>query len=115
MGKSLVACLGIGKGTWGHVARLISTEPWDRIILVSSEFGKENFKPEKECEWIFVNTRAGFEIIRDTIKNKLPSGDIAVSLVSGSGKEHMALIVALKEAEKPYQIVSLTGQGVKYY
>ena len=115
MGKSLVACLGVGKGTWGHVNRLISQESFDRVILISSEFGKENFKPEKPVEWVFVNTRAGFEIIKDAIKNKLPDGELAVSLVAGSGKEHMALLVALKESSREYQIVSLTGQGTKYY
>ncbi len=115
MGKSLVACLGIGKGTWGHVNRLISQENWDIVLLISSEFGKENFKPEKPVEWVFVNTRAGFEVIKEAIKAKLPTGDLAVSLVSGSGKEHMALLVALKETSRPYEIVSLTGQGTKYY
>ncbi len=115
MGKRLLAVVGIGKGRWGLVARLISEEEWDRILLISNEWGKENFSPAKECDWIMVNNRAGFEIIKDEIKNKLPDSDIAISLISGSGKEHMALLVALKEKKSNYQLVILTGEGTKYY
>jgi len=110
-----MAILGVGKGTWGHVARLISEEEWDKILLISNEWGKENFAPAKECDWIIVNNRAGFEIIKDEIKSKLPESDIVVSLISGSGKEHMALLAALKEKKSDFQIVILTGEGTKYY
>ena len=115
MGKVLLAVLGIGKGTWGHVARLISEETWDQVLLISNEWGKENFSPAKECDWIMVNNRAGFEIIKEEIKKKLPSKDIAVSLISGSGKEHMAVLAALKESKTTFEIVILTGEGTKYY
>ncbi len=115
MGKSFLAVLGIGKGTWGHVARLIAENEWDRILLVSNEWGQQNFAPSKEAEWIMVNNRAGFEVLKDMIKEKLPEGDIAVSLISGSGKEHLALIAALKEKGSSYQFVVLTGEGVKYF
>lgn len=115
MARTLLAVLGIGKGTWGHVARLISEEKFDKILLVSNEWGKENFNPSKECDWIMVNNRAGFEIIKDEIKNRLPEGEIVLSLVSGSGKEHMAVLAALKEKKADFQIVILTGEGTKYY
>ena len=111
----LFACLGIGKGTWGHVARLIAAENWDSIILLSSDFGKQNFKLEKEAEWILLSNRAGFEIIRDAVKEKLPTGELCVSLASGSGKEHMAVLAALRETKREFRIVTLTGEGVKYY
>ena len=115
MGKTLLAVLGIGKGTWGHVARLISEEKFDNVLLISNEWGKENFKPAKECDWIMVNNRAGFEVIKDEIKAKLPDGEIALSLISGSGKEHMAMLAALKEKKSNFQVVILTGEGTKYY
>ena len=115
MGKTLMAILGIGKGTWGHVARLIAETEWDRILLVSNEWGQQNFAPSKEAEWIIANNRAGFEVLKETIKEKLPDGEIAVSLISGSGKEHMALIAALKEKGSNYQFVILTGDGTKYF
>ena len=115
MGKSLIAILGIGKGTWGHVNRLISEEEWEKILLISNDWGKENFSSAKDAEWIMVNNRSGFEVIKDAIKEKLPDNEICVSLISGSGKEHMALLAALKEAGKDYKLVILTGDGTKYY
>jgi len=117
LGKTLIAILGIGRGTWGHVNRLISEEEWEKILLISNDWGQQNFsavKPEK-CEWIMVNNRSGFEVIKEAIKEKLPENEICVSLISGSGKEHMALLAALKEAGKDYKLVILTGDGTKYY
>lgn len=115
MAKTLVAVLGVGKGTWGHVARLIADEEWEKICLVSNDWVKENFSPAKECEWVLINNRAGFDVIKDEIKSKLPKENLAVSIVSGSGKEHMALIAALRETSATYEIVTLTGDGIKYY
>ncbi|HIH09314.1 MAG TPA: hypothetical protein HA254_01450 [Candidatus Diapherotrites archaeon] len=128
MGKTLVAVLGIGKGTWGHVARLIADQPFEKALLISNEWGKENFSLEKEpnaakmpqdkkpqFEWVMVNNRAGFEIIKDEIKKRLPEGEVAISLVSGSGKEHMAVLAALKEKKMGFEVVILTGNGTKYY
>lgn len=114
-GGALIAVLGVGKGSWGHVARLIAESEWDKIVLLSNEWGQEKFKPPKECEWIMVNNRAGFELIKDEIKNGLPEGKLFVSLISGSGKEHMALLAALKEAGRDYELIVLTGDGTKSY
>lgn len=115
MAKSFVATLGVGRGTWGHVARLIADEEWDKIIIISNDWARENFSPAKECDWILVNNRAGFEILKDEIKKGLPDGEIVISLASGNGKEHMALIAALKEKNQQFEIVTLTGNGVKFY
>lgn len=115
MGKSLIATLGAGRGTWGHVARLIATETWDSILLVSNEWAKEKFTPEKEVGWLMINNRAGFDIMKDEIKGKLPKGELAVSLASGDGKSHMALLASLNEAKRTFSLVTLTKDGVKYY
>lgn len=117
MAKSFIAVLGVGKGTWGHVARLISEIEFGKILLISNEWGKQNFAPGegKEVDWVLINNRSGFDVIKDEIKKSLPDGEIAVSLVSGSGKEHMAVIAALNEAGKKFQLVTLTGNGIKYY
>ena len=115
MAKVLLAVLGMGKGTWGHVARLISEEEWESITLISNDWVKQNFTPAKECNWILINNRAGFEIIKEEIKKGIPEGELAVSLVSGSGKEHVALLAALRELNKKFELVVITGEGVKYY
>ncbi|MEM0360172.1 MAG: hypothetical protein QXK06_02430 [Candidatus Diapherotrites archaeon] len=115
MTRVFVATLGKGRGTWGHVARLIQEEQWDKILLISNEFCQENFKPAKEVSWVLVNSRTGFEAIKDSIKAALPEGEILISLISGIGKEHMALLAALREAGRDYKVVTLTGNGTKTY
>ena len=125
MAKVFIATLGIGKGTWGHVARLISEGEWGKVVLISNEWGKENFKISKDEEenanklknsdWAIVNTNAGFDTIKDVIKEKLPKGDVHVSLISGSGKEHMAVLAALKELKVDFKLITLTGDGTKTY
>ncbi|PIN85006.1 MAG: hypothetical protein COV47_04360 [Candidatus Diapherotrites archaeon CG11_big_fil_rev_8_21_14_0_20_37_9] len=115
MARTLLAVLGVGKGTWGHVARLISEETWEQVLLISNEWGKENFAPSKEADWIIINNRSGFELIKDEIKKNLPDNEIVVTLISGSGKEHMAILAALKEKKVDFKIVILTGEGTKYY
>ncbi len=116
MGKNFIAVLGAGKGTWGHVARIIQEENWDNILLVSNDFGKENFSTDAtNVEWALINTSSGFDVIKEVIREKLPKGEIVLSLVSGSGKEHMAVLAALKEEGLPFEIVILTGNGTKYY
>jgi hypothetical protein len=116
MTRVLLAVLGIGKGTWGHIARLITEEEWDKVLIIGNDWGKENFAPGKEVDWIIVNNRVGFKVLKDTIKEKLPVTDeICVSLISGSGKEHIALLAALRETGKPFKLVVLTGEGVQYF
>jgi len=115
MGKSLIAFLGIGRGSWGHVSRLISALEWDSILLVSNEWGKEKFSAQKECEWLMINQKAPFDILLNQLTEKLPKGEIAISLVSGTGKEHMALVAALKKEGRKFEIVTLTRDGVSFY
>jgi len=112
---SFVAVLGKGRGTWGHIARLIQEESFDSILLISNDFGKEHFAPSKQCDWVLINARTGFEVLKNTIKEKLPNGEIIVSLISGTGKEHTALMAAIKEKGNAYKLVILTGEGTKYY
>jgi len=116
MTRALLAVLGVGKGSWGHIARLIAEEEWDAILMIGNDWGKENFSPGKEVDWVIVNNRSGFNILKDAIKEKLPKEDeICVTLISGSGKEHTALLAALREAKKPFKLVILTGEGVQYF
>lgn len=114
--KNFIAVLGKGRGTWGHVARLIQEENFDTILLISNEFGRNNFAPAKECDWLLVNSRSSFEVLKEAIKQRIPDeGEIIVSLISGTGKEHTALLAALKEKNKDYKFVILTGQGTQYF
>ncbi|MAG50052.1 hypothetical protein CL621_00230 [archaeon] len=113
----LIACLSTGKGTWGHVNRLIQDQEWDKIFLITNEFGKENFTVEKEAEFIIIQQSQGLIELRDQIekslKDKVKGTEVAVNFVSGTGKEHTALISALLRLGVGIRLTALTKDGIK--
>jgi len=113
----LVACLSTGKGTWGHVSRLISDGTWENVILVTNEFGKENFANGKNAVLVSIDSRKPILELVNDIKNalegKLKGPEVAVNIVSGDGKEHMALISALLKLGLGIRFVAVTKEGIK--
>jgi len=93
---SLIASLSSGKGTWTHVSHLIKSEEWEHIYLITNQFGKENYKPDNKTTLIIINDNAEIEEIIDYLKKELDGKiidtEVAVNLVSGTGKEHMAIM-----------------------
>src|SRR3989344_402480 len=113
----LIACLSSGKGTWGHVNRVIEGFEWDKIILLTNDFGKENFSNTKNAELEVFDFRKGLEEVRDDIyerlKGKNLEGEVAVNFVSGEGKEHMALMSAVLKLGIAIRFIALTKDGSK--
>lgn len=113
----LIACLSTGKGTWGHVNRIISDGKWDRVILITNEYGNENFQKDEKTELICVDLNQGIRELRDEmegrLKGKIKSSEVGLNLVSGTGKEHMALLSALLRLGVGIRLVALTKDGVE--
>jgi hypothetical protein len=113
----LVACLSTGKGTWGHVARLMADGTWDNIILITNEFGKENFTSEKSALMLVMDTRKPIAELVEDMKNgldgKIKGKEVALNIVSGDGKEHMALLSALQKLDIKFRPTALTKDGIK--
>lgn len=114
---TLVACISSGAGTVAHVAKVISDERWEKVILVADEENK-NFKCDKPSEMIIINpnktTSEITEDIRKGLQDKLKGEfEVAVNFISGSGKEHMALISALLKLGLGFRLIALTKEGIK--
>ena len=113
----LVALLSSGKGTWGQVAGLINRGEWDNILLVGSEFA-EKFTTDKKHEFIKIDTnKAILDIkkqLQEKLKGKIKGVEVALSIASGDGKEHMALISALLSIPVGVRFVVLTKDGIVY-
>ncbi len=117
----LVAFLTTGKGTWGHVNRLlagINDEKWEKVLLLTNEFGAQNFKPQEgqeNVELIQINSRQRIEELNEEIasklKEKVKGSEIAVNFVSGDGKEHMALMSAIMKLGVGFRLVALDAEG----
>jgi len=96
----LIANLGTGKGTWAYLKELIDKYDWETIFLITNHFGAENFAVEgKEINFILIDDRKELSDLVDAIsaqlKGRLSITDAAINLVSGTGKEHMALLTAV--------------------
>lgn len=113
----LIALLSSGKGTWGQVAGLVNRGEWDSIILIGSEFA-EKFTLEKKHEFIKVDTNQNLKELKDELikklKNKVKGTEVALSIASGNGKEHMALISALLNIPVGVRFTALTKDGIIY-
>jgi len=111
----LIALLSSGKGTWVQVAGLIKHGEWDKIILLGDDFAKD-FKSEKQTEFIKVDLNKKLkelkEEFRTKLKGKIDGTEVALSIASGDGKEHMALISALINLPVGIRFAALTKEGV---
>ena len=114
---TLIACLSTGKGTWGHVNRLIEDGKYNNIILITNDYGKENFNKKDNTELISLNLSQGLTLLRDdimnNIKDRIKDTEVDVNFVSGTGKEHMALMAALLKLGVGIRLRALTKEGIK--
>ncbi|MBT96493.1 MAG: hypothetical protein QF567_00650 [Candidatus Pacearchaeota archaeon] len=111
----LIALLSTGKGTWAQVAGLVKYGEWDNIILLGDDFAKE-FRADRKTEFIKVNLDKKLKDLRDEfvkkLKGKIKGTEVALSLASGDGKEHMALISALINLPVGVRFAALTKEGI---
>ncbi len=113
----LVAFLGEDKENWGQVNGLINRGDWEKIILVKSK-SSEDYEAPKESDIVIVDTSKPLIELKEDIINKLRKKfegfDVHVSIASGTGKEHMALISALLSLPVGIRLVVFTKNGIEF-
>jgi len=111
----LVALLSSGKGTWAQVSGLMKYGDWEKIILLGDDFAKK-FKHEKQFEFIQVDLNKKLKELKqelsEKLKGKFEGMEVALSIASGDGKEHMALVSALINLPVGVRFAALTKEGV---
>jgi len=111
----LIAVLSTGKGTWSEVAKLINGEDWEKVFLITNDFGKNTFKKTEKIEFILIELDSPLESIIDQIKSQLKEKvmgpEVAINYISGTGKEHMALISSLLQLGLGIRQVITTSEG----
>lgn len=112
----LIACLSTGKGTWGHVSQLIAQEEWEKIYLVTNEFGREKYSNDKEFTPIVIeNMKPASELaldIKNALEGEIKDTEVALNMVSGSGNEHMALLSAILHLGLGVRLVYASQEGM---
>jgi ERCC4-related helicase len=111
----LIALLSSGKGTWAQISGLMKYGEWEKIVLVGDDFAK-TFTHEKKFEFIKVDFNQKIKELREDftkkLKGKFAGFEVAVSIASGEGKEHMALISSLINLPVGIKFVALTKDGI---
>ena len=114
----LVALLSSGKGTWGQVSGLMKRGEWEKVTIVGSSFAKDFTVPEVPFDFIEVDLNKNLVQLKKEISKKLEgrikSLEVALSIASGSGKEHMALLSSLLSIPVGVRFTALTKEGVVF-
>jgi len=112
----LIALLGKEEGTKGQVSGVINHGDWDNIILIGDNTSK-NFTNSKDFEFIEISGGSIIELkeeISKKLKGKIKGTEVALSIASGDGKTHMALISALLSDPVGIRFTVLTKDGLVF-
>ena len=112
----LVALLSTGKGTWGQVAGLIQKGEWEKVIVLGPSFAKEFSVQGEPFDFIEFDQNKPLVQLKKELSKKLEGKfdglEVALSIASGNGKEHMALQSALLTLPVGIRFTALTKDGV---
>ena len=111
----LVACLTDEEGL-SHVKSLIEKQQWDNIFLITNSINY-NSKFNKKIEFVVVDFTKPVNEVIESIKRELNGKfndlEVALNIVSGKGKEHMAILSALLKLGIGIRLMAVTKDGVK--
>jgi hypothetical protein len=113
---TLIACLSTGKGTWAQVLKIINSQEWEQIFLITNAFGKEKFSCSKKVELIVIDAdrqplSAIVQDIKSALSGKVNDLEVALNISSGTGKEHMALISALIKSGLGFRLIDASDDS----
>ena len=83
----LITILSTGKDTWTNVAKLITNHNWEKIFIITNEFGKSTFNKKDNMDFIVIDPDSNLENIEEHIysalKNKNLGFEVAINFISG--------------------------------
>jgi len=113
----LVANISSGKGTLAHVNKVIEDIGWEKIFLITTKEARLGFSPNKDVEYIMIDenkhTPELTQDIYSKLKGKILDTEVALNMISGNGKEHMATLSALLKLGLGIRLIALTTEGVR--
>ena len=112
----LVALLSTGKGTWGQVSGLIQKGEWEKVVVLGPAFAKEFTVHGEAFDFVEFDPDKPLIPLKKELEKKLQGKfeglEVALSIASGNGKEHMALQSALLSLPVGIRFTALTKDGV---
>ncbi len=114
---TLLACLSTGKGSWAKLNGIVSGAEWQKVILITNQFGKEHFSSNEKIELLVFDLEKSPDILSDEIvaalHGKSIGSEVAINMSSGSGDEHMALLSAVLKLGLGVRFVFLKNNKVE--
>ena len=123
---TLVASLGSGKGTWISLLKLIESTDWERIILIANPFFANKFleknylNPDKKDKTTVIildsekmNYNAAINKLAKDLSDKIVGVEVALNLLSGTGKEHMIILASLLKLGFGIRLVDFEDNKMK--
>lgn len=114
----LVCFQGVDKENWAQLNALIKKGEWEKIVILKNK-NAEHFSVSEHCEVIDVDSSMPLLELKGEIMGKLKPAiesefEVALSLASGNGKEHMALISALLSIPVGIRLAAFTKKGIEF-
>lgn len=114
----LVVFVGEDKESWGQIKGVMNNLECEKIIVVKNA-KVTGFPTNPKTQMINVDTGKSLtelkEEIQKSLKEKLSKDfEVALSIASGNGKEHMALISALLSIPVGIRLVVYTKSGIEW-
>jgi hypothetical protein len=109
----LISCIGQVSGANAHVKKIIEQGSFEKVFIITDN------KNEKlnNAEMIYVNLDKLLpELvieIKEKLDGKINDTEVALNLIAGSGKLHMAVLSSLLKCGLGIRLVALTKQGIK--
>jgi len=112
----LIACLSESEKGKLHVQKLIEGNDWDNIFLVTTKDCSNNFKCSKNANFVIIDVQASaseiIKQIQSQLNGKLNDLEVALNIVCGTGKEHMALLSSLLKMGMGIRLMAVTKEGI---
>lgn len=115
---NLVAYVGKDRENLGQVSALINRMECEKIILVKDK-DSPDLQTNSKCKTIKIDSGKTLLELKQELQEKLKTHisdqfEVALSIASGSGKDHMALIAALLSIPVGIKLVAFTKKGVEF-
>lgn len=115
----LVVLVGKDRENLGQASALINRMECDKIIVLRDK-NAPSIQMNSKCVAVEIDSGKSLHELKSEMQEKLKkelSGDfeVALSIASGSGKEHMALISALLNLPVGIKLVAYTKNGIEFF
>jgi len=115
----LVVFVGGEKEGIGQIKALVNRMDCEKIILVKDKSTPKPLFNSNKVSFVDVDTSISLLDLKEEMLSKLKPKlnndfEASLSIASGSGKEHMALVAALLSVPVGIKLVAYTKKGVEF-